>query len=218
MFRKTVEIITESVKDKALQDALCEGAKVCFEAGYRKMLECANSNLLMEDAEDAVDTPDSDIFGKIEKGEWDTNGDLAHDYPIFMDSLRKSRHPEALTWYTEEDYAAKGAKLFKVAGYDAGFAVDKEGDIISVHNNTTVRGVAPYLIRKAKELGGTHLDHYDIGRLNDVYGSEGLAEYKRFDWNDQYAPEGWDYEKFGRPAVILRKLDSWDPPPESDGE
>lgn len=26
-------------------------------------------------------------------------------------------------------------------------------------------------------------------------------------WNDKYAPDGWNYEKFGRPDIVFMKLE-----------
>lgn len=167
----------------------------------------AFSNILEEAATE--EQPDSEIFMNIADGKWDTNGNLSHDYPIFMDSLSKSRHPASLTWYTKNDYANKNANLFKVKGFDAGFAIAGDGDIISVHNNTNIKNVAPALIQKAIDLGGTHLDHYAYPRLNEVYSGAGFQEYNRYDWDDQYAPDNWDYEKNGRPSVIMRGLPSY---------
>jgi hypothetical protein len=134
-----------------------------------------------------------------------------------MESLRKSRHPAALTWYTKEEYAGTGTRLYKVAGFDAGFAIKADGDIVSVHNNTNIRGVAPSMIEKAKELGGDHLDHYDIGRLTKVYSDAGFEQLPDLDdehkglyhWDDRFAPNNWDYEKDGRPDVIMRGLPSY---------
>jgi hypothetical protein len=149
---------------------------------------------------------DGFIFeGEIPSG-YDTNGDLDHDYPIFIDSMKKSRHPEALTMYSKNDYLAKGARLFKIKGIDAGFAVDGNGDIISVHNNSGIRGLGNSLISMAKKEGGSKLDHFDIQKLNDVYSSEGFKEYERYKWSDEYAPSNWDYDRLGRPDVILRKI------------
>lgn len=190
--------------------AVCEGAMQAFnvlhDSQVRPCYECAGSNILMEGR---VNDPNAPIFRAIENGEWDTTGDLEHDYPIFIESMRKSRHPGSLTFYDLEGYAEKNAKLYKVAGYDAGFAISGDGDIISVHNNTEYANVAPAMIKKAVELGGDHLDHFDFPRLNDVYGGAGFKEYEKYPWDDQYAPKDWDYEKDGRPAVKMRGLPSY---------
>jgi hypothetical protein len=57
----------------------------------------------------------------------------------------------------------------------------------------------------AKNNGGTQLDHFE-GCLSDFYERNGFAEYDRCKWDDQYAPEDWDYEKYDRPDVVFRRL------------
>ena len=189
------------------QTACLEAADALFGDSNVEGYKAALSNILDESAYE--EQPDSEIFKNIAEGKWDTNGDLDHDYPIFMESLKRSRHPASLTWYSKEEYARSGTKLYKVAGFDAGFAVKGDGDIVSVHNNTNIRNVAPAMIKKAVELGGTHLDHYSYRRLNDVYSGAGFEEYEEYPWDDRYAPENWDYEKDGKPPVKMRGLKSW---------
>jgi hypothetical protein len=213
MWAKLHQAIMESANGQFRQACL-EANNALFGDSTTEHRKSAFSNILDEAGEDM---PESEIFSNIRNGIWDTNGDLDHDYPIFMESLRKSRHPAALTWYTKEEYAGAGARLYKVAGFDAGFAIKADGDIVSVHNNTNIRGVAPSMIEKAKELGGDHLDHYDIGRLTKVYSDAGFEQLPDLDdehkglyhWDDQFAPDNWDYEKDGRPDVIMRGLPSY---------
>lgn len=196
----------ESVAARPMCEAVLAGLDACFESVVRPVFECAGSNILTEGS---IVDPDAPIFKNISEGNWDTVGDLDADYDIFMASMLKSKHPGSLTRYSLDEYKKKGARLYKVAGYDAGFAISGDGDIISVHNNSEYANVAPAMIEKAKELGGDHLDHYDFARLNDVYGGAGFEEYDVYDWDDKYAPEGWDYEKDGRPKVKMRGLPSY---------
>ena len=143
--------------------------------------------------------------------EFDTIGDLKHDYPIFMASLLKNQdNLKSLTFYSPSDYHQKGATLYKLKGIDAGFAVTDDGDIISVHNSepksSSYRGIGRHLIQLAKKMGGAKLDHFDFPKLNEIYSAEGFKEYDRVGWDNDYAPEGWDYDKFGTPDLIFRKL------------
>lgn len=143
-----------------------------------------------------------------DKEKYDTIGDLDHDYPIFMSSLKKNtKNPGSLTFYSKKEYEDKGAELYKLSGIDAGFAIASDGDIISVHNSdTSVKGMGKILINLAKKQGGTKLDHFDLEPLNTIYSQAGFKEYDRYQWNDEYAPPGWDYEKYGRPDLVLRSL------------
>lgn len=142
---------------------------------------------------------------------YDTIGDLDADYPIFMRSLKSNAdNIGSLTVYSKQDYADKGARLFKLKGVDAGFAVAADGDIISVFNSepkgSPYRGIGKDLMRLAKREGGTKLDHFDFSRLNEIYSAEGFEEYDQSPWDDQYAPSNWDYEKFGKPHLKYRRL------------
>jgi len=40
-----------------------------------------------------------------------------------------------------------------------------------------------------------------VGPLN------GFKEYDCLKWDDQYAPDNWDYEKHGRPDMVMMKRD-----------
>ena len=54
-------------------------------------------------------------------------------------------------------------------------------------------------------LGGDRIDFID-GFLNDFYRKFGFREYDRMKWDDKYAPDGWDYKRFGRPDIIFARL------------
>ena len=210
MWTKIRQAILECA-DGQFRKAVLEANDALFGDDGTERCRAAFSNILDESAYE--EQPDSEIFKNIREGKWDTNGDLEHDYPIFMEAMRKSRHPASLTWYTMDEYARCKARLYKVAGFDAGFAIkndpENKGEIVSVFNNTNIRGVAPELMKKAVEYGGDHLDHYAYPRLNDVYSGAGFEEYQQFPWDDKFAPKDWNYEKDGRPHVIMRGLKSY---------
>ena len=135
---------------------------------------------------------------------------VVNDYPAFCRSLSNSRHPGFLTKYTPEDYRKKNATTYQLRGYEIGYALvpmeDGNVDIVSVHNNEPeVKGIVDSLLTSAKENGGTQLDHFD-GCLSDFYSRNGFDEYERYQWDDQYAPQDWDYDTYGRPDVIMRRL------------
>lgn len=160
----------------------------------------------------SIDIGYSSILNESEiPNEFDTVGDLDHDYPLFINSLLQNRdNLRSLTLYSKSDYANKGAKLYKLKGINAGFAVTGDGDIISVHNSepksSPFRGIGRHLVKLAKEMGGRKLDHFDFPKLNEIYSSEGFKEYERVPWDDRYAPDGWDYQQFGKPDLVFRSL------------
>lgn len=109
----------------------------------------------------------------------------------FIESLKSSKRSAYLTHYTEEDF--KLMTTYKIKGYNAGFAVKLDGDIVSVHNNSGIGGVGKHLIQAAVKVGGNKLDHFD-GYLTGFYSSLGFKLVGSDGWNDDYAPTGWQYE------------------------
>ena len=71
----------------------------------------------------------------------------------------------------------------------------KDGnDIVSVHNNSSLKGLGSEFMRKAKESGGTKLDHFD-GFLSGLYRRYGFTDvYEVYQWNEEYKPTGWTYD------------------------
>jgi len=84
--------------------------------------------------------------------------------------------------------------LHKIKGHNAGFAIKDGDDIVSVHNNSDLKGLASEFMRKAKELGGVRLDHFD-GFLSGFYRKHGFVNvHEIYQWNEQYAPKEWIFE------------------------
>lgn len=136
------------------------------------------------------------------------NNDFETDPELFFNSINKSKkHKEMLSDFSVEDFS--GMKLFKVSGYDAGYALKKSStgeydEIVSVFNNSDVKGIGNYLIKSAINNGGCYLDHYD-GYLSNFYENLGFEEYERYEFDPQYDPKGEFESKYGRQDVILRK-------------
>jgi len=111
----------------------------------------------------------------------------------FHASMNKGERSGYLTYYTPEEL--KTMDLYKLAGQDAGFAIKDGNDIVSVHNNSELRGLANEFMNKAKKAGGTKLDHFD-GFLSGLYRKHGFLDvYEIYQWGEQYAPEEWKFEK-----------------------
>ncbi len=111
--------------------------------------------------------------------------------------------------YPVEEY--QKMKLFLTADRRAGVAVKPSGDIVSVFNNKAGRGVVHTLLEVAVANGGTMLDCFDTV-LPKFYAAHGFRAVARQVWNDEYKPDGWDYEAFkafnnGRPDVVYMALD-----------
>lgn len=113
--------------------------------------------------------------------------------------------------YSEEEYQKMGAKVYLTEDKLSGFAVKPDGELISVFS--LVRGRGNAIAQMAVMKGATHLDCYDepiSNHLVNLYSKYGFRETKRLKWYDQYAPDGWDYERNDNPDVVFmeRKEDS----------
>lgn len=119
--------------------------------------------------------------------------DFDNDAKNFYESFNKSKRLTFLTSYTIEDI--KTFKTYKLKGYNIGFAIKKNGDIILVHNNEEkVKGIGDLMIKKAIELGGDHLDHFD-GFLTGFYKKNGFKLKNNIIFDEKYKPKDWKYEK-----------------------
>ena len=130
------------------------------------------------------------------------SNDFDNDAKNFYDSFNKSKRLSYLTPYTVEDM--NFFKTYKLRGYNIGFAIKNNGDIVLVHNNEdNVKGIGDLMIKKAIDLGGDHLDHFD-GYLTGYYKRNGFSLRNNEVFNDEYAPEKWHF----KPVNIYDKDDS----------
>ena len=84
--------------------------------------------------------------------------------------------------------------LYLIKGHNAGFALKGGNDIVSVHNNSELRGLGQFFLDAAKEKGGTMLDHFD-GFLSGLYRKNGFGDvYEIYQWDEQYRPQSWSYD------------------------
>ena len=110
--------------------------------------------------------------------------------------------------YTPEDYEKMGAETYLSESGNAGFALKpvengKEGitlfSLPGAHEGDN-------MIKACIAMGMTQLDC--IGPfLKTKYESYGFKVVGKDDWNDDYAPPNWNYEKYGRPPIFYMKLD-----------
>ena len=175
----------------------------------QNIYEYAFDNSFIEDETLTEDKVDNEESQKAKEMILSNHYWIRNQYEQFLESLNRSTRKSFLSKYTAEELKNHNVQTYQLNGYHIGYALkpDEDGvDIISVHNNEpNIKGVGDALIESAKANGGTKLDHYD-GFLSDLYSKHGFEEYDRYKWDDQYADPNWDYERYGRPDVILRKL------------
>ena len=110
----------------------------------------------------------------------------------FQKSLYSGERSSFLSYYSREELSKM--KLFLVEGHNAGFALKGGNDIVSVHNNSSLRNIGRDLMNAAIQYGGNKLDHFD-GFLSGLYRKLGFTDvYGVYQWDEQYAPENWTYE------------------------
>lgn len=90
------------------------------------------------------------------------------------------------------------------ASGEQGFAVAKDGDIVSVFNSAgkKIRGATKIMLPMAIKMGGKKLDCYNIkGGLLKVYSKFGFVPVVRVPFDRQYNP---DFpHKYGKPDVLI---------------
>jgi hypothetical protein len=148
------------------------------------------NNLLMDDVcdENKITEGQNDLISSLRRGNF-------YDDPYdFLNSYTKTKKISYLTPYLYTIDELKSFSLYKIKGYNIGFAIKKNGEIILVHNNTGIKGVGDLLIQQAIKLGGTQLDHFD-GYLTGYYKKNGFKVKNNESFLSDFAPEGWEYEK-----------------------
>lgn len=147
--------------------------------------------------------------------------DPKKDAQRFADAIESTKErmgalAAAVYVYPTEEYA--DMRLFLDKEGKAGFAL-KGDDIVSVFNahdpeDTTKKGVGRSLIAQAVQEGGRRLDAFD-DVLPKIYAQEGFVPAARMKFNEEFAPEGWDYDDAaikalpndGKPDVVFMAYD-----------
>jgi hypothetical protein len=87
---------------------------------------------------------------------------------------------------------------------DAGFAVTEDRELVGVFNAADEQR-GDELISTAVEYGAERLNCFDT-ELVSLYERHGFETVERIKWNEEYAPDDWDYERFGRPDVVIMEV------------
>lgn len=100
-------------------------------------------------------------------------------------------------------------KLMTSKNRDATVAVKPDGDIVSVGkaNGSNESRWGKRAIEIATKNGGDHLDCFETF-LPHIYGAAGMRPVARVPFDDEFKPEGWDYDLYdeynkGRPDIIF---------------
>lgn len=122
-----------------------------------------------------------------------------------------------------EEYAAQGMQLFLSADGLSGVVIKPDGDLVSAFSSKGApAGRGEALLLLGIQQGATKLDCFDTV-LPQLYSKMGFVARARMKFNDEFAPEGWDFEVFkkhnaGRPDVIFMRLDPDNAAPYTPGD
>ncbi len=124
------------------------------------------------------------------------------DGEAFNAALRENARPGFLSIHSPEELAQN--RLFLTPDGKAGYALTPQGDLQNVFRNPGgIEGAGRAAVHEAvQEKGARTLDAYD-GFLPDLYEQEGFQRVGQMAWNDDFAPDGWDYKENGRPDVVF---------------
>ncbi len=122
------------------------------------------------------------------------------------------KNPYAASVYVYDEDEYRQMRLLVTDDGRAGVAV-KGDEIVSAfaHRDCAHPKSVQSMLSQATTLGGRRLDCFDTV-LPDLYADAGFVPVARLKWNDDYAPNGWDYDTFraynnGRPDVVFMAYD-----------
>lgn len=176
-----------------------EGKRLMFE--YENQLKLVGDDRNLNESDDTEERKEVLLHIK--------NNNFESDPKEFYESMKGSKHEEMLTPYTVSELSQM--KLFKVPGYNIGYALKKKDDktnkyneIVAVHNNEeNIKRIGDELIQSAVKNGGCYLDHFD-GYLSNFYERNGFIEYNREKFDPKYDEDSSFRKKYGERDIIYR--------------
>jgi hypothetical protein len=153
-----------------------------------------------------------------------------NDIPTYHRGLVKSNHlfPGYVHVYDPEYYGEKdrNRRVFHDPHGEVGYALlphwehDEKADlwkphdsgrieIAGVYNNggERTKGWGAHAIQHAARQGGNYLEAFEGNEEFSLplyyHRHLGVQPIGYLPWDDQYAPEGWDYAKKGRPGIVM---------------
>ena len=127
-----------------------------------------------------------------------------------LELTEKNPYAASVYVYDEDEY--RNMRLLVTDDGRAGVAL-KGDEIVSAfaHKDCAHPKSVQSMLSQATALGGHRLDCFDTV-LPDLYADAGFVPVARLKWNDDYAPDEWDYDTFrsfndGRPDVVFMAYD-----------
>lgn len=113
-----------------------------------------------------------------------------------------------LTPHSPDDYISMEAELYLSDTKSSGFGIKPDGELISVFSLPGAHE-GDYAVEAAIKEGAKYLDCLGVDceeGLKTFYQRHGFKVVEEYLWNDEYRPEGWDEEKWGRPNAYVMEL------------
>ena len=128
-----------------------------------------------------------------------------------MEQLKVSnRFASSVHIYSDDEYT--NMRLFVTDDGRSGIALNGD-EIVSAfsHRDSKYPGAAKSMLAVAVQQGGRRLDCFDTA-LPRIYSEAGFVPVARLKWNDDYAPDDWNYTVYsryngGRPDVVFMAHD-----------
>ncbi|MBN2642797.1 MAG: hypothetical protein JXR78_14180 [Victivallales bacterium] len=116
----------------------------------------------------------------------------------FIQARSMSARSQFLTPYTEQQLSE--FELYLI-GENAGYALTPEKDLVNLFNNSDVSGAGAEALIDAISKGVKTLSCFS-GFLCSYYVKFGFIETARRKWDDRFAPDSWDFRRYGCPDVV----------------
>ena len=126
----------------------------------------------------------------------------------FYDAIGEAKKANPYGAFVTQHETAEydGMKKYLSADGGVGVAVTDDGNIVSVFKNpgvNTGKGAVSSILFTALENGGKKLDNFNSKKLSTLYLQHGFEPVARIAFNDDYAPDDWNYERDGRPDILF---------------
>jgi hypothetical protein len=115
----------------------------------------------------------------------------------------REEHRPFVTMYSGGELKGMGSRPYLSKSGKTGFAIKPDGEIISVFST---EGMGRAAMTQAIKAGGTKIEAFDGFLTKQFYPMFGFKETGRMAWDNQYAPKGWNHEKFDHPSVVMMSL------------